>query len=96
MSEASVAGLAVPVSGAVIASLMRLPRLDGYRSRARDEFLGRDVAVKLIETAGGGREALRRDEDEVKVLARLNHHGLVTLFDAAPIFRTPQRPRIYW
>ena len=62
---------------------------------ARDEFLGRDVAVKLIEPPVVDAEALRRDEDEVKVLARMNHHGLVTLFDAGADVSDPQRPRIY-
>lgn len=62
---------------------------------ARDEFLGRDVAVKLIEPTVVDAEALRRDEDEVKVLARLNHHGLVSLFDAGTDISDPQRPRIY-
>ncbi|MGA8987849.1 protein kinase domain-containing protein [Aeromicrobium sp.] len=62
---------------------------------ARDEFLGRDVAVKLIEPPVADAEALRRDEDEVKVLARMNHHGLVTLFDAGADVSDPQRPRIY-
>jgi serine/threonine protein kinase len=62
---------------------------------ARDEFLGRDVAIKLIELPVVDAEDLRRDEDEVKVLARLNHHGLVTLFDAGADTSDPQRPRIY-
>ena len=63
--------------------------------RARDEFLGRDVAVKLIEPPVVDVEDLRRDEDEVKLLARLNHHGLVTLFDAGSDLSDPARPRIY-
>lgn len=67
----------------------------GTVHRARDEFLGRDVAVKLIEPPVVDAEALRRDEDEVKVLARLNHHGLVTLFDAGSDLSDAQRPRIY-
>jgi hypothetical protein len=67
----------------------------GTVHRARDEFLGRDVAVKLIEPPVADADDLRRDEDEVKVLARLNHHGLVTLFDAGSDVSDPQRPRIY-
>jgi serine/threonine protein kinase len=63
--------------------------------RARDEFLGREVAVKVIEPQGLDPEELRRDEDEVKLLARLNHHCLVTLFDAGSDLSDPQRPRIY-
>ena len=63
--------------------------------RARDEFLGREVAVKLLEPRVLDAEELRRDEDEVKLLARLNHHCLVTLFDAGSDVSDPQRPRIY-
>jgi tRNA A-37 threonylcarbamoyl transferase component Bud32 len=63
--------------------------------RARDEFLERDVAVKLIEPPAVDAEELRRDEDEVKLLARLNHHGLVTLFDAGTEVSDPEQPRIY-
>ena len=63
--------------------------------RARDEFLGREVAVKVIEPQVLDPEELRRDEDEVKLLARLNHHCLVTLFDAGSDLSDPQRPRIY-
>ena len=67
----------------------------GTVHRARHEFLGRDVAVKLIEPPLVTADDLRRDEDEVKVLARLNHHGLVTLFDAGSDVSDPQAPRIY-
>ena len=67
----------------------------GTVHRARDEFLGRDVAIKLIEPPMANAEDLRRDEDEVKVLARLNHHGLVTLFDAGADVSAAQRPQIY-
>jgi hypothetical protein len=61
---------------------------------ARDEFLGRDVAVKLIVPPVVDADDLRRDEDEVKLLARLNHHGLVTLFDAGSDLSDPTRPRL--
>ncbi len=67
----------------------------GTVHRARDEFLGRDVAVKLMEPRVVDAEDIRRDEDEVKVLARLNHHGLVTLFDAGSDLSDAQLPRIY-
>lgn len=63
--------------------------------RARDEFLGRDVAVKLIATPVVNADDLRRDEDEVGVLARLNHHNLVILFDAGSDVQDPQQPQIY-
>lgn len=96
MSQASVTGF----GGARLGGRYRLLDEIGRGSvgtvhRARDEFLGRDVAVKLIEPPVVDAEALRRDEDEVKVLARLNHHGLVTLFDAGSDLSDAQRPRIY-
>lgn len=96
MSEASVNGF----GGAHLGGRYRLLDEIGRGSmgtvhRARDEFLGRDVAVKLIEPPVVDAEDLRRDEDEVKVLARLNHHGLVTLFDAGSDRSDAQRPRIY-
>lgn len=69
--------------------------------RATDESLGRDVAVKIViksrpavalqDTVG----ALQDDDAEVAVLARLNHHSLVTLLDAGVDRSEPGRPRIY-
>jgi len=67
----------------------------GTVHRARDEFLGRDVAVKLISTPVGAAGDLRRGADEVKVLARLNHDSLVTLFDAGSDLLDSQGPRIF-
>jgi hypothetical protein len=67
----------------------------GTVHRARDEDLGRDVAVKLISTPPVDADDLRRDKDEVKVLARLNHPSLVTLFDAGSVLLDTQRPQIY-
>lgn len=49
---------------------------------AVDDFLHRPVAVKLFRSdvpAGGG---MRRVEAEMRMLARLRHPGLVTVFDA--------------
>jgi eukaryotic-like serine/threonine-protein kinase len=67
----------------------------GTVHRARDEALGRDVAVKLIATPVGDAGDLRRDQDEIKVLAGLNHHSLVTLFDAGSDLLDSQGPRIF-
>ncbi|WAP52513.1 serine/threonine-protein kinase [Arthrobacter sp. ATA002] len=50
--------------------------------RARDEFLGRDVAVKVVGTSASTAEEQRHADAEAKILARLNHHSLVTLLDA--------------
>jgi eukaryotic-like serine/threonine-protein kinase len=63
--------------------------------RARDEFLGRDVAIKLIRKSAAGDDTLGHDDDEVKLLARLNHHGLVTLLDAGVDRSQSGPPRIY-
>jgi serine/threonine protein kinase len=47
--------------------------------RARDEELGRDVAIKLFHTA---QAQSGRVDSELAVLASLDHHALVQLFDA--------------
>jgi len=66
----------------------------GTVHRARDESLGRDVAVKILatSTANGG-EA--HPDDEVRLLTDLNHHNIVTLLDAGTDLSDPDRPRIY-
>ena len=49
---------------------------------ARDETLGRDVAIKRIGTAPGGESAdLARAEREARLAARLNHPHVVAIFD---------------
>ncbi|MCU1596757.1 MAG: serine/threonine protein kinase [Glaciihabitans sp.] len=48
--------------------------------QARDEVLGRHVAVKFFHHASSIDTS--RQESELAVLASLNHHGLVNLFDA--------------
>jgi len=50
--------------------------------RARDELLGRVVALKVIAPASADASAVRRERAEIELLASLNHHALVTLFDA--------------
>jgi hypothetical protein len=51
---------------------------------ARDEQLGRDVAVKVFpHVVAEDSEDARRRRDEVTLLAGLSHPGLVVLFDAA-------------
>jgi serine/threonine protein kinase len=56
--------------------------------RARDELLGRAVAVKLfdVDVVDAGRQ-----ESELAVLAGLDHHGLVNLFDAGVAYDTGGR-----
>ncbi|MDQ1589128.1 MAG: eukaryotic-like serine/threonine-protein kinase [Microbacteriaceae bacterium] len=63
--------------------------------RAHDEHLGRDVAVKLFEANATTLGDIRRQESEVKVLASLNHHSLVTLHDAGLDETEPGQPQVY-
>ncbi|MGE0042653.1 MAG: serine/threonine-protein kinase [Vicinamibacterales bacterium] len=49
---------------------------------ARDRVLARDVAVKVVDAHASGEEALRRLEREARVLARLEHPGVVPVHDA--------------
>ena len=48
--------------------------------RATDEALDRQVALKLVTVSGG--EDAHRVGDEARLLARLNHPGLVPVYDA--------------
>ena len=50
--------------------------------RARDEALGRTVALKVFRSELADADDVRRQRDEVQLLASLNAPGLVTLFDA--------------
>ncbi|TFC04119.1 GAF domain-containing protein [Cryobacterium adonitolivorans] len=63
--------------------------------RARDESLGRDVAVKIFAATATAEDDIRVQEYEVNILAGLNHHSLVTLFDAGLDRTEPERPHIY-
>jgi len=50
--------------------------------RARDNRIGRDVAVKVLPDAyGEGDERVQRFEQEARAAGALNHPGLVTIFD---------------
>ena len=51
--------------------------------RAHDQMLGRTVALKLFQVGVGEPRDLRREIGEIRTLASLNHHALVTLFDAS-------------
>ncbi|MCC3290210.1 protein kinase [Arthrobacter sp. zg-Y1110] len=67
----------------------------GTVHRAKDEFLDRDVAVKIIRPSATSEIDLRRSDAEAKILARLNHHSLVTLLDAGSDTSDPASPLIY-
>ncbi|WP_445156100.1 serine/threonine-protein kinase [Arthrobacter sp. Hor0625] len=60
---------------------------------ARDENLGRDVALKLFAPQSADADELRRQQAEIELLATLNHPSLVTLFDAGTDTRVPSEPR---
>lgn len=64
--------------------------------RAHDEFLGRDVAVKIFRASATAELDFNRQQDEVNVLARLNHPNLVTLLDAAVDRSDSEATRIYY
>jgi serine/threonine protein kinase len=64
--------------------------------RAHDEFLDREVAVKLFNASLGEIAEVSSQEHELQVLARLNHHGLVTLIDAGIVAnKNPAKSRMY-
>lgn len=50
--------------------------------RARDESLGREVALKIFRRELASADDLARQRTEVRILAGLSHPSLVTLFDA--------------
>jgi serine/threonine protein kinase len=58
---------------------------------AFDENLGREVALKLF--ASGRGEDVARFRAEVRVLANLRHHGVVSILDAGTDRSAPDDPR---
>ncbi|MFF1571565.1 serine/threonine-protein kinase [Leifsonia sp. NPDC058292] len=59
--------------------------------RAHDETLDRDVALKLFRA--GGAEDMDQHHTELSALARLSHHGIVSLIDAGIDYSSPEDPR---
>jgi len=58
--------------------------------RARDERLGRDVAIKVIRPASSGNpDHLRRFELEARAAAALNHPNIVAVYDVGVDDGTP-------
>lgn len=53
--------------------------------RGTDLVLGREVALKIFRADVADAAELGRQQSEVRLLARLNHHGLVTLFDTGTL-----------
>lgn len=60
--------------------------------RARDEQLSRDVALKLFGAIASTSAAAPVFDAELRVLASLNHHGIVTLLDAGIDDSVPDEP----
>lgn len=60
--------------------------------RGLDTFLGREVAIKVFKT--GGQPSLENFREELRVLASLSHHGVVSIVDAGIDQSSPndQRP----
>jgi hypothetical protein len=94
----------VPESGAATGQLLRgrYRLLDligqggmGAVYKAADEVLGRHVAIKIFLANATAAADVRRQEDEVNILASFNHHSLVTLLDAAVDRSVPGKPRVY-
>lgn len=76
-----------PAVGDLLAGRYRLDDTVGHGGmatvyRATDEALGRTVAIKMFESELAHANDVRRQRDEISLLATLNHPSLVTLFDA--------------
>ncbi|MFF1384034.1 GAF domain-containing serine/threonine-protein kinase [Arthrobacter sp. NPDC058288] len=63
--------------------------------RAFDELLQREVAVKLFRDDPGNLDHVRRQGEEVRILAGMSHHALVTLLDAGADLSDPRHRRTY-
>jgi tRNA A-37 threonylcarbamoyl transferase component Bud32 len=63
--------------------------------RAFDELLQREVAVKLFRDDPGNLDHTRRQSGEVRILAEMSHHALVTLLDAGADLSDPRHRRTY-
>src|ERR1022692_2679766 len=80
------AGLPLHMTGQVIGHYRVLEKIGsgamGEVFRARDERLGRDVALKLIRPASSDNpDHLRRFELEARAAAALNHPNIVAIYD---------------
>jgi serine/threonine protein kinase len=76
-----------PVAGTTVGDRYTIEELIGKGGmatvyRARDEILGRSVALKLFARGIDDAQDLQRKSSEIRLLAALNHPALVTLYDA--------------
>jgi eukaryotic-like serine/threonine-protein kinase len=63
--------------------------------RAHDELLQRQVAVKVYRDGANDPVRTRQQEQEVRILAGMSHHALVTLFDAGADLSDPDARLTY-
>ena len=63
--------------------------------RARDELLNRDVAVKVFRASAIDQNDIDRQEDEIKLVSRLNHHSLITVIDAGVHLAESEQPQTF-
>lgn len=78
------------VSGTVLGARYRVGEVIGHGGmgsvyRGSDLVLDREVALKIFRADVADPEELGRQQIEARMLARLNHHGLVTLFDTGTL-----------
>jgi len=59
--------------------------------QGRDEVLGRDVAIKVF--SAGGADDVERYREELRMLAGLSHHGVVSIIDAGIDLSAADDPR---
>ncbi|MCX6498584.1 MAG: GAF domain-containing serine/threonine-protein kinase [Arthrobacter sp.] len=87
-------------SGFLLSGRYRIEALIGRGSqstvyRAHDELLQREVAVKLFRNDADDLEHTRRQGQEVRILAGMSHHALVTLLDAGADLSNPDSRLTY-
>jgi len=76
-----------PRPGSILAGRFRLDERIGAGGmssvyRATDQALGRPVAIKIFRRDAAVASDLRREREEIRTIAALNHPAIVTLFDA--------------
>jgi len=88
MTEETETGLA----GTILRERYRVGEVLGHGGmgsvyRGTDLVLDREVALKIFRDDVAGADELARQQSEARMLAQLNHHGLVTLFDTGTLLR---------
>lgn len=62
---------------------------------AHDPLLEREVAIKVFKARADSTAALKVQEAEARLLARMNHYALTTLFDAGVDATHPNHTQVY-